>query len=87
VRVTALCPGATDTAFFDTATDNASLGRRMAPSQVVAAAFRALERDRSTVVPGIGNRLLTVATRAVPRQAVARMAARTMRPRPAAGQG
>ena len=86
VRVTALCPGATDTAFFDTASDNASLGRRMAPAQVVAAAFRALDRGRSTVVPGLGNRLLTVATRAVPRQSVARMAARTMRPRPAAGQ-
>jgi short-subunit dehydrogenase len=80
VRVTALCPGATDTAFFDTASDNAALGRRMAPGQVVAAAFSALQRGRSTVVPGLGNRLLTVATRLVPRQAVARMAERTMRP-------
>jgi NAD(P)-dependent dehydrogenase (short-subunit alcohol dehydrogenase family) len=31
VRVTALCPGATDTAFFDTASDSASIGRRMTP--------------------------------------------------------
>jgi hypothetical protein len=33
VRVTALCPGATDTAFFDTASDSASIGRRMAPGR------------------------------------------------------
>src|SRR5262249_58636097 len=51
VRVTALCPGATDTAFFDTASDSASIGRRMSPGQVVAAAFGALGRRRSTVVP------------------------------------
>src|SRR5215831_11276722 len=31
VRVTALCPGATDTSFFDTASDSASIGRRMSP--------------------------------------------------------
>jgi short-subunit dehydrogenase len=58
VRVTALCPGATDTAFFDTASDSASIGRRMAPRPVVAAAFSALDRRRSMVVPGLGSRLL-----------------------------
>src|SRR5262249_60979816 len=72
VRVTALCPGATDTAFFDTASDSASIGRRMAPRQVVAAAFSALSRRRSTVVPGLGKKLLTGSARLAPRRAGAR---------------
>ena len=70
VRVTALCPGATDTAFFDTASDSASVGRRMAPAQVVAAALSGLDHRRSTVVPGLGNRLLAGSSRLAPRQAV-----------------
>jgi hypothetical protein len=78
VRVTALCPGATDTAFFDTA----SIGRQMTPGQVVAAAFSALDRRRSTVVPGLGNRLLASSSRLASRQAVARLAERRMRPAP-----
>jgi short-subunit dehydrogenase len=81
VRVTALCPGATDTAFFDTASDDASIGPRMAPEQVVRAAFSALDHRRSTVIPGLSNRLLANSTRLAPRQLVARIAERTMRPR------
>jgi uncharacterized protein len=82
VRVTALCPGATDTAFFEHASDSAALGRRMPPEEVVAAALRALSRRRSTVIPGLGNRLLAGTTRLASRQTVARIAERTMRPRP-----
>jgi short-subunit dehydrogenase len=81
VRVTALCPGATDTAFFDTASDHASIGRRMAPEQVVAAAFNALERRRCSVTPGLVNRLLATTPRLAPRQTVARISERTMRPK------
>jgi short-subunit dehydrogenase len=81
VRVTALCPGATDTAFFGTASDSASLGRRMSPEQVVAAALRALDRRQASVVPGLGNRLLAGSPRLAPRQLVARMAERALRPK------
>ena len=81
VRVTALCPGATDTAFFDTASEHASIGRRMAPEQVVAAAFTALERRRCSVIPGLRNRLLADAPRLTPRQTVVRISERTMRPK------
>jgi uncharacterized protein len=75
VRVTALCPGATDTA-----SDSASIGRRMDPGQVVAAALSGLDHGRSTVVPGLGNRLLARASRLASRQAVARLAERRLRP-------
>jgi short-subunit dehydrogenase len=79
VRVIALCPGATDTAFFDVAGESASIGRRMAPGPVVDAALRALERRRSVVTPGLANRLLANSTRLAGRRTVARMAERTMR--------
>jgi hypothetical protein len=81
VRVTALCPGATDTAFFDTASEHASIGHRMTPEQVVTAAFRALERRRCYVIPGLRNRLLAIATRLAPRQMAVRISERTMRPK------
>ena len=81
VRVTALCPGATDTPFFDVASENASIGRRMAPEQVVEAAFAAIEHRRSTVIPGLRNRMLANSTRLAPRQFLAQSAERTMRPK------
>jgi short-subunit dehydrogenase len=81
VRVTALCPGSTDTNFFDVAGEDAQVGRRISPERVVQAALRALDRRRSTVVTGgAGNWLLTNSPRLAPRQLVARMAERTMRP-------
>jgi short-subunit dehydrogenase len=81
VRVTALCPGSTDTGFFDVAGEDAQVGRRISPEQVVHAALRALDRRRSTVVTGgAANWLLTNSPRLAPRQLVARMAERTMRP-------
>jgi uncharacterized protein len=81
VRVTALCPGSTDTGFFDVAGADAQVGRRISPEQVVHAALRALDRRRSTVVTGgAANWLLTNSPRLAPRQLVARMAERTMRP-------
>ena len=81
VRVAALCPGSTDTGFFDVAGEDAQVGRRISPERVVQAALRTLDRRRSTVVTGgAGNWLLTNSPRLAPRQLVARMAERTMRP-------
>jgi short-subunit dehydrogenase len=80
VRVTALCPGSTETEFFTVAGENAQVGRRMAPERVVHAALRALDHRTGSVVTGAGNRLLINAPRLAPRQFVTRMAERTMRP-------
>jgi short-subunit dehydrogenase len=52
----------------------------MDPGQVVAAALNGLDHGRSTVVPGLGNRLLAGASRLASRQAVARLAERRLRP-------
>jgi short-subunit dehydrogenase len=82
VRVTALCPGSTDTGFFDVAGDDAQVGHRIAPERVVHAAFRALDRRSSSVVTGgLESWMLTNSSRLAPRQLVARMAERTMRPK------
>jgi len=83
VRVVAICPGATDTAFFDVAGEDAALGRRRTPDQVVATTFRALERGRPTVVDGKGNALLASLTGLAPRRTVIRVTERTMRAKPA----
>jgi uncharacterized protein len=81
VRVTALCPGSTDTGFFDVAGEDAQVGRRISPERVVHAALRAVDRRRSTVVTGgAGNWLLVNSPRLASRQFVTRMAERTMRP-------
>jgi short-subunit dehydrogenase len=56
VRVLALCPGATDTPFFErVGAEDAALGKRAAPDAVVAAALKALASKRSHVIAGLGN--------------------------------
>ncbi|GGK52078.1 ketoacyl reductase [Planomonospora parontospora subsp. parontospora] len=57
VKVLAVAPGPVETAFFDgIGTRKAAIGAKMStPERVVAAALRALDRDRGYVVPGLGN--------------------------------
>lgn len=60
LRVTALCPGATKTEFFDVVgTEDAKVGNYETPEQVVATAMRALDSRRTppVVVSGANNRL------------------------------
>ncbi len=57
LRVLALCPGATETPFFDVvAAPEASVGgTRERPEVVVARALKAFERGRSHVISGTMN--------------------------------
>lgn len=53
ITVLALCPGSTETPFFDVVgAAEASFGRRATPDAVVVTALAGLERRRSTVVDG-----------------------------------
>lgn len=78
VRVLALCPGPTRTAFFAN-TGNPKMGkhpffaRGMDPDRVVRTALTALERDRDLIIPGALNKLGAFGTRLGPRTLVARM--------------
>jgi len=82
IRVLALCPGATDTAFFDVVgADEAAVGQRMSVDVVVNICLYALERGRSHVVAGRANRLLAWLPRLLPRQTVLRVVANMLKPR------
>lgn len=71
VKVSVLCPGPTHTEFFRTAQlkANRMAGNRhmMTPEEVALYAVRALDRDRTVIIPGWRNRLLSFAPRLVGR--------------------
>ena len=79
VRVLALCPGATQTNFFDVAGEGAQVGRFRTPGQVVQTALRAYDRGAAYVIDGAANRILAFSPRLAPRPLVARIGGR---PRP-----
>ena len=82
VRCLALCPGATETPFFDrVGAEEASVGSRQTPETVVGVAFRTVDRGRPSVVSGRRNAALASAPRLAPRRQVIAIAEKTMRPR------
>ncbi|MFC0216336.1 SDR family NAD(P)-dependent oxidoreductase [Paenibacillus chartarius] len=82
VRFLALCPGATETAFFDVVNaKEASVGRRDTPEHVVQAALRALESGRTYVVPGWQNYSLAQLSRFLPRKRLLGIVGNLLRPR------
>jgi short-subunit dehydrogenase len=87
VRVLALCPGATETAFFDrVGATEASVGTRQRPEEVVDVALRAVDRGRPVAISGLRNAMLATASRFAPRRVVATGASMTMRPNDAAAR-
>ena len=70
VGVTALCPGITRTGFQARAgmEDSKLVQRGMMDSATVArAAYRGLQKNQAIVIPGLANRLQTLAPRVLPR--------------------
>lgn len=81
VRVVALCPGPTETAFFDvTGKDFMTSGRQTA-EEVAATGLKAFFDGRGpSVIPGTLNRLMAAGTGLAPRSVVARIAELRVRP-------
>ena len=79
VHVVVLCPGQTETAFFDQI-EESRIGRARTADQVVATGLRALERGQTVVIDGFLNAALANSVRFGPRPLVARVAARMQRP-------
>ena len=82
VHVMALCPGVTETNFFEAA----HMGRPpmrgvQTAEEVVDTALRGLRRRKSVIVSGWLNRLLVVAERFVPRAVVLRITGKALRQR------
>lgn len=81
VRVMALCPGATETHFFDTAGAQFMTHGRQSPEHVAAFGLDAFYGGhRPTVIPGMRNRIMANGYRFAPRALMARMAGMTVRP-------
>lgn len=77
IRVTALCPGPTQSEFFDVAQVTGMIPRMAVPvGPVVAAGLRGLARGQAIVVPGFSNKLLASSHRFVPRGLMRRVMAR-----------
>ena len=77
VRVTALCPGPTDTDFFPKADmENTKAFQKyavMAPQDVAAAAYKGLMKGDFIITPGISNKALVAARRVLTERAQAKL--------------
>ncbi len=80
VTVLALCPGATATEFWSIAGHwQDRLATMQLPDRVAALSLRAFDRRRSSIVPGLQDRVLAfAASRLSPRPLAARLAARIL---------
>ncbi|WP_240941311.1 SDR family oxidoreductase [Paenibacillus sp. HB172176] len=83
VRVLTLCPGATDTSFFDAVgtRDMAAGSALSTPEKVVQAGFRGIDKGSSYIVDGRGNHLAAQLGRFLPRSSVAKIMERLSRPK------
>lgn len=80
IKVMALCPGVTETNFFEAAHGQKPPARAsQTPEEVVETALRGLARGKSHIISGWINRAMTESERLVPRSLVTRMAGRMMR--------
>lgn len=77
VTITALCPGPTDTDFFQKAGMEQSRAFQqanlMAPQEVAEAGYKALMAGDRVVIPGAVNKILTFSRRVLPQSAQAAM--------------
>src|SRR5262245_30754825 len=84
VAVTALRPGPTRTGFVEAL--GADVGhtviyRRLAePEPVIEAGLRGLDKGRAVVIPGLRNKVVAASGRFMPREWLARVSARLLRP-------
>jgi len=80
VTVMALCPGATETDFFEAASMKSPPPKRIlqTPREVVDAALDGLARGRSHVVSGWTNKLLVLSERLAPRRMIVSIAAKML---------
>ena len=82
VHVMALCPGVTETNFFEAAgIDRPPMRTIQTPEEVVETALRALPREKPTVISGWTNFMTVAAERFFPRSFVIKVAGKALRSR------
>ncbi len=75
VTVTCLCPGPTQTKFFENArmNDSGLASRKMDSLKVAKTGYNALKKGKTIVIPGLFYKLLTFSVRTAPRKMVAKI--------------
>ncbi len=82
IHVMALCPGVTETNFFEAAhMDRPPMRGSQTPEEVVDAALRGMKRHKSSIISGWTNKLVAFAVRLFPRSVVLRLTGRVLRQR------
>lgn len=82
IHVMALCPGVTETNFFDASgIDRPPMRTVQTAEEVVETALRALQRKKSLVISGWANWFVVEAERFLPRSAVTKVAGNALRSR------
>src|ERR1041385_2441381 len=82
VHVMALCPGVTETNFFEAAKmDRPPMRGSQSPEEVVETAIRGLKRKKSVIISGWPNRLTVFAERFLPRSIVLKVTGKVLRGR------
>ncbi len=80
IKVMALCPGVTETNFFEAARGRKPPARvAQTPEEVVETAISGLNRGKSHIISGWTNFMMTQSERLAPRSLVTRLAGRMMR--------
>jgi uncharacterized protein len=84
VTVTALCPGPTRTGFTDaigTDVSHTAIYRQLGePEPVIEAGLRALDKGRALVIPGLRNKVIAFSNRLMPREWMALVSEKLLRP-------
>lgn len=82
VHVMALCPGVTETGFFEAAQmDRPPMRGSQTPEEVVETALRGIKRQKSSIISGWPNRSVAEAVRVLPRSLVLRLTGKVLRER------
>lgn len=80
IHVMALCPGVTETNFFEASKmDRPPMRTIQSPEDVVDAALRGLARQKPTVISGWANFLIVETERIVPRSMVTKLTGKALR--------
>ncbi len=79
VRILALCPGATETEFFDRTGEEFLTDGRQTSAQVVDTAFAAFDTSSPTVISGFRNKILASGYRVAPRKLLLAISERTLK--------
>lgn len=74
VRAVCICPGPTDTSFFDNAGNGDVMKQRRRPDQVVASTFAALRAGKPYVVDGPLNKVIAQVSKFIPTSLLVRAA-------------